>query len=83
MRTTLTLDDDVAAKLAAKARATGKPFKDVVNETLRSGFFSEEKRKTLEPFVIKEEHLLHLDQRYNYDKVELLFDELDGPGRLR
>jgi hypothetical protein len=83
MRTTLTLDDDVTAKLTEKVRATGKSFKDVVNETLRSGFFSDEKRATLEPFVIKEEHLLHGMRRMNYDKVELVFDELDGPGRLR
>jgi hypothetical protein len=66
-----------------RPRTTGQPFKQVVNETLRSGLFADEKRATIEPFVIKEEHLMHLDQRYNYDKAELLFDELDGPGRLR
>ena len=37
MRTTLTLDDDVAAKLKAAVRRSGKPFRDVVNETLRRG----------------------------------------------
>jgi hypothetical protein len=36
MRTTLTLDDDVAVKLRAAAR--DRPFKTVVNETLRAGF---------------------------------------------
>jgi predicted nucleic acid-binding protein len=30
MRTTVTLDDDVAAKLKAEARRTGKPFKTVL-----------------------------------------------------
>ena len=35
MRTTLTLDDDVAARLKAEARRTGKPFKQLVNECLR------------------------------------------------
>ena len=35
MRTTLTLDDDVAAKLKAEQSRAGLPFKEVVNETLR------------------------------------------------
>ncbi len=37
MRTTLTLDDDVAAKLKAESRRAGRPFKEIVNEALRSG----------------------------------------------
>ncbi|MGH8608611.1 MAG: DUF2191 domain-containing protein, partial [Gammaproteobacteria bacterium] len=37
MRTTLTLDDDVAAKLKAESRRAGRPFRDIVNETLRRG----------------------------------------------
>ncbi|PYY05889.1 MAG: hypothetical protein DMG69_25080 [Acidobacteria bacterium] len=35
VRTTLTLDDDVAAKLRAEARRTGSPFKQLVNNLLR------------------------------------------------
>ena len=37
MRTTLTLDDDVADFLKRQARLLNKPFKEVVNETLRRG----------------------------------------------
>jgi len=37
MRTTLTLDDDVAAELRRMVRTTGRPFKQVVNEALRVG----------------------------------------------
>lgn len=37
MRTTLTLDDDVAAKLAAESRRTGRTFREVVNDALRRG----------------------------------------------
>lgn len=37
MRTTLTLDDDVAARLQELAQRGGKSFKDAVNETLRRG----------------------------------------------
>ncbi len=37
MRTTLTLDDDLAEALARMARRDGRSFKDVVNDTLRRG----------------------------------------------
>ena len=37
MRTTLTLDDDVAQVLRETARNSGRSFKEVVNETLRHG----------------------------------------------
>ena len=37
MRTTLTLDPDVAARLERLQRARGQPFKVVVNEALREG----------------------------------------------
>ena len=37
MRTTLTIDDGLAERLKKQALETGKPFKQVVNETLRAG----------------------------------------------
>ena len=37
VRTTLTLDDDVAQFLKEQSRLQDKPFKQVVNETLRRG----------------------------------------------
>ena len=37
MRTTLTLDDDVAEALKERARCMEQPFKQVVNDTLRRG----------------------------------------------
>ena len=43
MRTTLTLDDDVAAALRALARSSGKTFKAVVNEVMRNGLMTGEK----------------------------------------
>jgi hypothetical protein len=39
MRTTLTLDDDVAAVLRDVAHRTRRPFKTVVNEALRAGLW--------------------------------------------
>jgi hypothetical protein len=40
MRTTLTLDDDVAAKFKAEATRGDRPFRDIANETLRRGLES-------------------------------------------
>ncbi len=37
MRTTITLEEDIAARLNALQRQTGQSFKDIVNETLRAG----------------------------------------------
>ena len=37
MRTTLTIDDDVAAELRRRSRTSRGGFKGVVNETLRRG----------------------------------------------
>jgi hypothetical protein len=42
MRTTLTIDDDVAVKLRAAAK--DRPFRTVVNEVLRAGFTALERR---------------------------------------
>ena len=43
MRTTLTIDDDVAAALKAIARNSGKTFKAVVNDVMRKGLMTGEK----------------------------------------
>lgn len=37
MRTTVTIDDDLAVLLEKKRRETGATFKDVLNEALRDG----------------------------------------------
>jgi hypothetical protein len=37
MRTTLTVDDDLLAKLKQRARDRGVPLRQVVNEALRAG----------------------------------------------
>ena len=45
MRTTLTLDDRIVKALKALAHRTGRPFKQVVNETLRKGLAAAEAPK--------------------------------------
>lgn len=43
MRTTLTIDDDIAAALKDRARNGGQSFKAVVNEVIRTGLTVGEK----------------------------------------
>lgn len=51
MRTTLTLDDDVAAAIERLRQTREASFKDLVNEALRRGLKEmAEPRKTREPF---------------------------------
>ncbi len=52
MRTTLTLDDDVADFLKDQSRLHNKPFKQVVNEVLRRGMTSSSKSPEPLPFKI-------------------------------
>lgn len=37
MRTTLTLDPDVAADLKRRVRRSGKPFRQILNDAVRAG----------------------------------------------
>lgn len=53
VRTTLTLDDDVAAKLRDLAHRGKRPFKEVVNEVLRRGLAAQEPRASApRPFKV-------------------------------
>ena len=53
MRTTLTLEDDLARRLKQLARNTGKSFKEVVNATIRKGLsLGDAPVGDLEPFRV-------------------------------
>ena len=74
MRTTLTLDDDVAALLNKEARKSGEPFKQVVNRFLRLGLTAA-KQPARKPFVVKPMNL----GLPPFEKVEELLEYLEGP----
>lgn len=78
MRTTLTLDDNVAAKLRSEVRRTGKPFKQVVNEALRASF-CHPRRST--PFKVKPKDLGELRPGMSLDKIGELLEQLEGSGK--
>jgi len=48
----LTLDDDVAAKLASASRKSGKPFKQVVNAAIRRGLLEMQAARQSDEFVV-------------------------------
>lgn len=53
MRTTLTIDDDLAAAMKRSARRSGRSFKAVVNEAIRRGLSTGEKPPgSREPFRV-------------------------------
>lgn len=78
MRTTLSLDDDVAAKLATASRKSGKSFKETVNDALRRGLLSAQTAHKPKPFVVEPQKMGALKPGLSLDKTSALIDEADG-----
>ncbi len=78
MRTTLTLDDDVAAKLKAESRRAGRPFREIVNETLRRGLMSRRVIAQRQAFKIKVRDLGDLKPGLSFDRVAELIEQVEG-----
>ena len=65
MRTTLSLDVDVATRLKAEVRRSGKPFKEVVNDCLRLALTSRRRDRHSEPpFEVRPRDLGSLTRRH-------------------
>lgn len=75
---TLTLDDDVAAKLKAESRRAGRPFRDVVNETLRRGLASRSLTIPRQPFTVDARDLGNLKPGLSLDNVAELIEQIEG-----
>ena len=76
MRTTLTLDPDVAALLEQEAHRLRQPFKQVVNDALRRGLTGGGRRARLPPFRI-EPHVARLLPGIDRSSFNRLADELE------
>jgi hypothetical protein len=77
VRTTLTLDKDVAAKLKAEVRRSGRTFKEVINEALRLGL----NNRTAVPvgrFVVRARPM-GSRPGLSYDRVSELVEQVEGP----
>jgi hypothetical protein len=73
VRTTLTLDDDIAGLLKKEVRKSGDSFKQVVNRVLRLGLTA--KQPSRKPFRVKPMSL----GLPPFTKVEELLEWLEGP----
>ena len=77
MRTTLTIDDDLAGLLKRRARALGVPFKEAVNQAIRSGLGEAAKpRRGAAPKTIP--HSFGFRPGIDLDKLNQLADELES-----
>jgi hypothetical protein len=78
MRTTVTLDDDVAAALEREMRASGKGFKRALNDALRQGLAQRRRAAEVAPFVVAAREL-GLVPGLDYSNVGELLDVAEGP----
>ena len=79
MRTTLTLDEDVAAKLRAESRRSGRRFRDIVNETLRRGLAQRSAAPPRQTFRVMARDLGDLRPGLSLDNVAELIQQVEGP----
>ena len=79
-RTTLTLDDDVAAKLDQEARRSGESFRATVNRVIRRGLHPVGTDAARKPFKVRARKL-ELRAGIELDDIGALLDRLDGPFR--
>ena len=76
MRTTLTIDDGIAKALKNLAHRSNKPFKEVVNETLRAGLSARRAPKA-KPYRVKPAALGGVLPGVDLDKALALADALE------
>jgi hypothetical protein len=81
MRTTLTIDDDLAGILRRKSRELDKPFKELVNAALRKGLA--ENLEAKENTVVVRPHDFGVSPGLDLDRLNQLVDELEVEDHLK
>jgi hypothetical protein len=77
MRTTLTIEDDLAKALKEKAFRTGRPFKAVVNAALRAGLAAGEMSPGPMPYRLKPASLGGVRPGVDLDRALRLAETLE------
>ena len=77
MRTTLTLDDDLAMQLRETARRSGESFKEVVNSAIRLGLRKADKPAPRLPRFVVEPRACGFRSGVDPRKLHQLLDELE------
>ena len=78
MRTTLTLDEDIAQRLQAESRRTGRSFKEVVNEHLRMSLAQSRLLKSMGQFRVVAADFGGPAGSGSYDNIEALLEDSEG-----
>jgi hypothetical protein len=78
VRTTLSIDDDIAVLLEQEVRRSGKPLKVVVNRLLSLGLAHARQPKTARAFKVTP-RAMGLGAGQSYDNVAALLEQLEGP----
>ena len=83
MRTTLTIDDEIARQLKEIAFRTGNSFKSVVNDALRAGIARRPEAPTPRRYRVKPVAMGSVVGPYNLDKALLLADHIENEETAR
>jgi hypothetical protein len=77
MRTTLTLDKDVAEQAKKLVARSGKPFKQLVNEALRLGFRQIQQAPKPKPYRTKPHNMG--PAKIDLDNIAEAIEQIEGP----
>lgn len=81
MRTTLTIDDDIADRIEERRRREGQSLKEVVNGLLREGLRHDQRPPEARKYRTKT-HKLHLRPGFDAARLNRLVDELETDTHL-
>lgn len=76
MRTTLTIDDDIAVRIEDRRRRDGQSLKQVINRLLREGLRHDRRPPEARKYRTKT-HKLHLRPGFDAARLNRLVDEIE------
>ena len=77
IRTTVTLDNDVAARIKRESKSRGASFRDTLNDLLRSALLGIDHNPIRRTIKIKATHMGY-KPGLNYDNIESLIEYGEG-----
>jgi plasmid stability protein len=77
IRTTVSLDDDVAARVKRESLSRGASFRDTLNDLLRAALLGVDNKPRRRVLAIQPTHMGH-KPGLNYDNIESLLEYGEG-----
>ena len=77
IRTTVSLDDDVVARVKRESLSRGASFRDTLNDLLRTALLGIEHKPRRRALAIQPTHMGH-KPGLNYDSIETLLEYGEG-----